>query len=525
MEDSTQEKIDEFLGDAVAAHAKAHPGVEALVFEDTRLSYAELDRRVNRLARGLRAHGFKPGDHVAILMENCHEYLEAYYALSRAGLVAVPLNWRLAAPELQYIVEHSQACGLIAGARHRGLGAELVRGADLATLIAVGFEAPLATAYESLAGRGDGSPLEPSGRSCDDMVVLMYTGGTSGKPKGVMLSHRNLLAAARAIAGRGMEIPGARTLFALPFFHIANWQAFLFHLMGGCVVVSRSASAREILALLQSERPMMVNLVPTVYESLLQLPGIEDVDLSFVSRFTTSGAPMSPETARRCSSVLKMRFGKGYGLTEAAPAVSSLGPEEYALEGDPVLVRRAASVGKPFANVKVRIRRPDGSECAAGESGEVTVAGDNVMIGYWRDPERTRSALRDGWLWTGDVGYFDEDGYLYLVDRKSDMILSGGENVYPTETENVLSEHSAVLESSVVGIPDQRWGEAVAAAVVLRPGASATVEELSGFCRERIAAYKCPKRIVFVDELPKSTVGKVLRRKVREFFAGEAVTP
>jgi len=219
---------------------------------------------------------------------------------------------------------------------------------------------------------------------------------------------------------------------------------------------------------------------------------------------------------RRCARVLGIRFGKGYGLTEAAPAVSRLEPGEYALEGDPVLVRRAQSVGKPFANVTVRVRRADGSECAAGEPGEVTVAGDNVMLGYWKDPERTRAALRDGWLWTGDIGYFDDDGYLYRVDRRSDMIVTGGENVYPTETENVLCDHPAVRAVAVVGVPDERWGEAVTAAVVLAPSATTDAEELIAFCRQRIAGYKCPKRIMFVEELPKSTVGKLLRRSVRD---------
>ncbi len=506
----------ELLGDAVARHAAEQPDAEAIVFGDTRFGYEQLDRRVNRLARGLLQLGLHGGDHIAILMENCHEYLETYYAASRAGLVAVPLNWRLAPAELHYIVEHAEARAIIAGSRHAALARELAVRTAANTIIGVGFDGSGIVPYESLAGEGDASALDRTGLDERRMVVLMYTGGTSGRPKGVMLSHRNLLAAVRTIAAAMGPTPGLRTLFALPFFHIANWQAFLFHVIGGCVVISRSASAEEILTLLQHERPVMVNLVPTVYESLLRVPGIENVDLSFILRFSTSGAPMSPETMRRCERVLGIRFGKGYGLTEAAPAVSRLEPGEYALEGDPVLVRRAQSVGKPFANVTVRVRRADGSECAAGEPGEVTVAGDNVMLGYWKDPERTRAALRDGWLWTGDIGYFDDDGYLYLVDRRSDMIVTGGENVYPTETENVLCDHPAVRAVAVVGVPDERWGEAVTAAVVLAPSATTDAEELIAFCRQRIAGYKCPKRIMFVEELPKSTVGKLLRRSVRD---------
>ncbi|MCP3975824.1 MAG: AMP-binding protein [bacterium] len=271
--------------------------------------------------------------------------------------------------------------------------------------------------------------------------------------------------------------------------------------------------------LLQKERPVMVNLVPTVYQSMLSLPGIEQIDFSFVGRFTTSGAPMPPEVMRSCERVFGIRFGKGYGLTEAAPAVSSLTPDEYALDGDPLLVKRSHSVGKPLPNVSVAIRREDGTECGTDEHGEITVSGQNVMLGYWNDPERTREALRDGWLFTGDIGYKDEEGYLYLVDRKGDMIISGGENVHPTETENTLQEHPAVREVAVVGVPDPKWGEAVKAVVALEPGYEVTVEELIAFCKERLAGYKCPRSIDFVDELPKSTVGKILRREVRNRYS------
>ena len=264
---------------------------------------------------------------------------------------------------------------------------------------------------------------------------------------------------------------------------------------------------------------MLVNLVPTVYEALLTLPGIEDSDFSFVGRFTVSGAPMAADSMRRCEKIFGMRFGKGYGLTEAAPAVSSLSPDDYALEGDPKLVALAQSVGKPLANVEVRICHEDGSECRPREEGEITVRGDNVMLGYWRDPERSCEALREGWLWTGDLGFIDDDGYLFLTDRKGDMIISGGENVHPTETENALQEHPAVREVAVVGVPDPKWGEAVKAVLALEPGRVASADELIAFCKERIAAYKCPRSIDFVDELPKSTVGKILRREVKKKYS------
>jgi acyl-CoA synthetase (AMP-forming)/AMP-acid ligase II len=510
-----------YLSDMVAEQAAGQPDAEAVVFEQTRLSYGRLNERVNRLANGLRSLGLRPGSHVALVLENCHQYLELYYALSKAGMVAVPLNWRLSDEELKYIVDHSESVALVADKAHAGT-ARLLRDQieRLDRLIGVGVTGPSdVTPYEEIIAAG--SPAEPSLEGLDEngLVVLMYTGGTTGLPKGVMLSHRNLLAAIRAIAGIGMQATGARTLFALPLFHIANWQAFLFHALGGCVIISRRADPERIVELLLREKPVLVNLVPTVYESMLALPGIEELDFSFVGRFTVSGAPMAAESMRRCEKVFGMRFGKGYGLTEAAPAVSSLSPDDYALEGDPKLVAQAGSVGKPLANVEVRICREDGSECRPREEGEITVRGDNVMLGYWKDPERSREALREGWLWTGDLGFLDQDGYLFLTDRKGDMIISGGENVHPTETENALQEHPAVREVAVVGLPDPKWGEAVKAVVALEPGRTASADELIAFCRERIAAYKCPRSIDFLDELPKSTVGKILRKDVKKWYS------
>ena len=512
-----------YLSDMVIEQAAKQPDAEAVVFEETRLSYGRLNERVNRLANGLGSLGLRRGSHVALVLENCHQYLEAYYALSKAGMVAVPLNWRLSDEELRYIVDHSESEALIADLGHAETALLLRDKIErLERLIGVGvIDSADMTPYEEMLAAT--SPAEPSREGLDEdgLAVLMYTGGTTGLPKGVMLSHRNLLAAVQAIAGIGMQASGARTLYALPLFHIANWQAFLFHALGGCVIVSRRADPKQIVELLLREKPVLVNLVPTVYESMLALPGIEDLDFSFVGRFTVSGAPMAPESMRRCEEVFGMRFGKGYGLTEAAPAVSSLNPDDYVLEGDPKLVAQGRSVGKPLANVEVRICREDGSQCETREEGEITVRGDNVMLGYWRDPERTRETLREGWLWTGDLGFVDEDGYLFLTDRKGDMIISGGENVHPTETENALQEHPAVREVAVIGLPDLKWGEAVKAVLALEPGRVASADELIAFCRERIAAYKCPRSIDFAEELPKSTVGKILRKDVKKWYSDD----
>jgi len=523
----------DYLGDIPIENAKTFPDHEAVVFEETRLNWTQFNERINRFANGLYKLGFKPGDHIAVLLENCHQYMEIYYALAKNGMVTVPLNYRLSEKELIYIINHSESVCLIAGERFIEKTKNMQPNLDrIEKYISVEFDAgkkwghvldtcPHFLPYEEIIESGD--PAEPKDESRQrrdsdkDMTVLMYTGGTTGLPKGVMLSHKNLLSAIKAI-GEGVSMPGARTLFILPLFHIANWQAFLFHMMNGCVVINRGADPEEIVNLIMEEKPIMLNLVPTVYQYMLQLPNIEKMDFSHVLHFSVAGAPMAHELMKRCEEVFGMKFGKGYGLTEAAPTVSSLGGDDYALEGDPKLVKRSKSVGKPFKNIKVVIRREDGTECDVEEHGEITAFGDNVMLGYWRDPEKTAQTLRDGWLWTGDIGYMDEDGFIYLADRKDDMIISGGENVYPNEVENALYEHPAVLEVAVVGVPDEKWGEAVKAVVALKPGQKATEEELIAFCKTRIAGYKSPKSIDFVDELPKTTVGKILRREVREKY-------
>jgi len=507
-----------FLGDIPIENARRFPEHEAVIFEGTRLNWKQFNERINRLSNGLYSMGFKPGDHIAAFLENCHQYMEIYYALAKNGLVTVPLNYRLSEKELTYIITHSGAVCLITGKRFiekaNNMRPELK---DIRKYVCVEADAEGMTPYEDILKTGDPGEPKHKIKSENDMTVLMYTGGTTGRPKGVMLSHKNLLAALKAIGGDG-SLPGARTLLSLPLFHIANWQAFLFHLMNGCVIINRGANPEEILKLIMEERPIMLNLVPTVYQYMLQLPNIEKMDFSHVLHFSVAGAPMAPEHMKRCQEVFKMKFGKAYGLTEAAPTVSNLSGHEYTLEGDPKLVKRSKSVGKPFKGIEVVIRREDGSQCKVEERGEITVRGDNVMLGYWRDPEMTRKALRDGWLWTGDIGYVDEEGYIYLEDRKNDMIISGGENVYPNEVENALYQHPAVLEVAVVGVPDEKWGEAVKAVVALKSGQKATEEELITFCKKQIAGYKSPKTIDFADDLPKTTVGKIMRKEVRDKY-------
>jgi acyl-CoA synthetase (AMP-forming)/AMP-acid ligase II len=514
-----------YLGDIPMLNASRFPDTEAVVFEETRLKWPEFNGRINRLANGLVSMGFKKGDHIAVLSENCHQYMEIYYALAKAGMVTVPLNYRLSERELTYIIDHSEAAGMMVGKKYLELAGEMrPELGRIREYISIEEDAEGMTPYDDVLGMGDVG--EPDWELLDenDMVILMYTGGTTGMPKGVMISHRNLLSALMGIAitQRSMVLPGLRTLFALPFFHIANWQPFFFHMMGGCVVINRDANAENVVRLIIEEKTVVVNLVPTVYQNMLEVPGIEKMNFRHVASFSVAGAPMAPEVMKKCIGVFGLKVRKGYGLTEAASAVSSLDTGDFAMEGDPKLVKRGESVGRETINARVKIRREDGSECDTGEAGEITVYGKNVMLGYWKNEEQTGKLLRDGWLWTGDIGYKDEDGFIFLVDRKGDMIISGGENVYPNEVEDVLYQHPAVLEAAAFGAPHEKWGEAVMAAVALKPGEDASEEEIIAFCRERLAGYKTPRAVYFADELPKSTVGKVLRRALKERYGGGA---
>jgi len=513
-----------YLGDIPMKNAARFPDDECVVFEGTRLTWKAFNDRINRLANGLQAKGYRPGEHVAVLLENCHQYLEIYYALAKLGLVTVPLNYRLSDQELIYIINHSEATALMAGGPYLDTARRLKPNlGKIREFISVEQPAEGMTFYEDVLKGG--ALIEPDWERLDenDMVILMYTGGTTGTPKGVMLSHRNLMAAFGGITmagAAGGPVRGFRTLFILPLFHIANWQAFCFQLQGGSVVINRRPDVNEIIRLILEEKPVNMNLVPAIYQFMLQMPGIEKMDFSHIRSLSFAGAPMPIEVWKKCIQVFGNKFGQGYGLTEAAPTVSTMGPDDYDLDGP--LSYRLKSVGREALNVRVKIRREDETVCAPGEIGEITVFGKNVMLGYWKDPEQTRKAVRNGWLYTGDVGYLDEEGYIYLVDRKHDMIISGGENVYPNEVENVLYQHPAVLEAAVIGVPDEKWGEAVKAVVSLKLGQTATEAEIIAFVRKQIAGYKTPKSVEFMTELPKTTVGKISRRVVREkYWAGK----
>jgi long-chain acyl-CoA synthetase len=489
----------------------------ALVFEGLNLTYKELDERVNRLAHALTELGLKKGGRLTILAENTYKYMEVYFAAAKLGASITPLNFRLSDKEIDYIANDCEATIYFAGdgyeERSRGFKQNLK---NISHWIALDKKKDGFLFYEDLLLNAlDIEPMVEVDEN--DLAILMYTGGTTGLPKGVMLSHRNIMTSMYGMIIAFSFTINDSTCFILPLFHIALWPVLSLLMVGGKSVILRRAEIGEILRSIHQEKCTHINLVPTLLTWLLDDPRIDEFDLSSLRLIGYSGSPIAVEVLKRSIAKFGNIFTQGYGLTEAAPIVTVLFKEDHVVEGP--RMKLLSSVGKVGLPVEARIVDDEDRPLKPGEVGEVVVRGKNVMMGYWKNLELTAKALRVGWLHTGDVGTVDEDGYIYLLDRKADMIITGGENVYPKETEDALYEHPAVRECAVVAAPDDRWGEKVQAAVVLKTGQTATEAELITHCKARLAGYKCPKKIEFWDELPKTSVGKILRREVRKHFA------
>jgi long-chain acyl-CoA synthetase len=505
------------LGDIPRKHSRLDPDKECMVCDDVRLTWKQLNKRVNRLANALTELGVEKETKVATLALNCHRLIEIYYATSKIGAVAVPLNFRLAPEELVYIINHSDAEVLFVDHNTIEIAKQIMP--ELPNIrhriyFAQGEEGWLE--YERLLEKA--SDAEPEVEvSEDDLCHLQYTGGTTGLPKGVMITNRNYLTTA---IGMGLSLPVEphySTLQVLPIFHTAWWPVLLHHFGGVRAVISPRFDFTEILSTAEREKVTHINMVPVLFSWLLDFPDADKYDLSSIKYFSYAGAPMPEEILRRCIAKFGPIFQQGYGLTEAAPLGTRLGEEDQCrLDGPPEMTRRINSCGRETLVTEVRVADENDSDVPVGEIGEIIIRGANVMKGYWKDPELTAQTLRGGWLHTGDLAEIDQSGFIYIVDRKNDMIITGGENVYPYEVEQILYEHPAVLVAAVVGVKSEKWGEEVTAAVSLKQGMEASEEELKALCREKIAGYKCPKKVVFVDNIPTSVIGKVLRREVRE---------
>jgi fatty-acyl-CoA synthase len=509
------------VAEAVATHARLRPDVIGTRDSQRALTYRAWNERACRLANGLRARGLKKGDRVALLACNCVEWMEMYVGLARAGLVAVPINFRLMGPEIAYIIGHCEARAVIAQGelceRVDGIRSEL--GLDDGRFIC--FHAQQQQGwlqYEALMAAA--STVAPDVHvSPQDPFAFMYTSGTTGRPKGAIRNHGgNALIAMATALDMGFK-PEHTALLVMPMCHANSlYFAMTFIYRGGTCVIddARSFDPERMLAKLAAEKVSFTSLVPTHYIMMLALP--EPVkahyDVSAVEKLMISSAPARKETKL----AIMAHFSNSglyelYGSTEAG-WVTIVHPHEQ--------IERLGSVGREWAGSgPIRILDADGNEVADGETGELFSRTCYVFDGYWKNPEKTAEAFRGQWCSVGDMARRDADGYIWLVDRKSNMIISGGENVYPSEVEGVLGAHPAVRDVAVIGVPDAKWGEAVAAVVVLHEGGQASEEELIAWCRERMAGYKRPRRVVFLDEreMPRTATGKILHRVLRERVA------
>jgi long-chain acyl-CoA synthetase len=469
-------------------------------------TYAQTWERCRRLVAALRALGLGAGDRVAVVGPNCHRYLELYQAVPGAGMVIVPLNPRHTPSELRYAVRDSGAKALCTGIGDQGLEDEVEHLVDLGD----GYEALLAGADE--ADLPDDPPE-------DDVAGLFYTGGTTGAAKGVMLTHRNLVSNATHFAMCWPFTPETRWLVIAPLFHAAGSIAVLATVWnGGQHVMLPAFDPARALGLIERHAVTATLVVPTMLAAMSEEQLARPRDVTSLRYLSHGGSPCATETLRRAHAAFPAaELLHIYGATETSP-IATLMPHEERLLDTP----RARSCGQPAVGVEVVVLDADGRRRVPGEVGEIAVRGPNVMVGYWNKPDETSAALVDGWYRTGDLGYQDDEGFVFLVDRVKDMIVTGGENVYSSEVEDAIYRHPAVLEAAVFGIPDPQWGEAVHAVVVPRSPVSA--QELIAHCREFIAGYKVPKAIEFRSEpLPKSGAGKLLKRELREaYWAGAA---
>jgi acyl-CoA synthetase (AMP-forming)/AMP-acid ligase II len=513
--------LNELLPKAV----KLHSNREAVVCGDVRLDYRGLAERVWRLANGLLKLGVQRNDRIAILHENCHEFLEAYLAAAHLGLILVPLNFRLSTRELAMILNDSQTRFLISQRIFEEKVADIPRQAPgieklIWTRSASGLPDPRHLNYDALLDKETDLPPPFTTVEDDDIAHLYYTSGTTGRPKGVMLTHKNVKSHALGTIAELQLTDSDHWFHVAPLFHLADaWATFAITWAGGKHVLVPTFDAATVLSLIEKERITLSNLIPTMLNMMVNHPDVDRFDYSSLRVILSGGAPIAPETVRKIIDAFKCDYVQTYGMTETSPylTLSMLKKHLKDLPWEDQL-RFKAKTGREFINVNLKVVDDQGKEVAKDgqQVGEIIVKGDIVTPGYWNMPEETEKAFRDGWLCTGDLAVIDEENYVNIVDRKKDMILTGGENVYSTEVENVLYMHPDILEAAVIGVPDPHWGESVKACVVLKEGCSLPESTIIAFCKENLAHYKAPKSVEFLDALPKTGSGKIYKKALRD---------
>lgn len=498
------------LGELLSRNARKFPHKEALVVGEKRLSYRRLDERVNKLANAMKTLGIKKGDKVATYLKNGLEIIEVYFAAAKIGAVAVPINFRLAPGEIAFILNDSESRLLFLD-REFWSNIEIIKdqmGNVEKYILVAGPPADEYVDYEDFLGAGEqANPKLPVDE--DDDAFILYTAGTTGRPKGALLSHKNIFIDAMTMALEHHHSFEDRHLCVPPLFHSAALCAMVIHMIViGTTIVMRDFDPLELLKMIEKERITFVFLVPSMWIFLLNLPELEKYDTSSLRIASTGGAVM-PVSVKKA---IMSKFPNSgvidtFGQTEMAPCATTLKARDA--------LRKEGSVGLPLAIVEVRIVDELMNDVPVGEVGEIVYRGPNMFKGYYKKPVETQEAFYGGWFHSGDMVQQDEEGFIYVKDRKKDMLISGGENIYPAEIEEVLYSHPKIIEAAVIGVPDPQWGESVKAFIVLKEGQQMTSEEVVAHCTNHLARYKRPSHVEFLNALPRNAAGKVLKRELR----------
>ncbi len=497
--------------------ARYFPERTAFVIDGKRMSYSQLNKRTNKLANSLLSLGLKKGDRVGLLFHNSYGYLESFMALYKAGLVWVRLNARLAPSELKSMLQDSGAAVLIHGPQFKGIAEGISDG--LKWLIQEGGGSGLD--YERFLEKG--ADYEPEvDVSLEDLSDLWYTSGTTGVPKGIMLTHRNIMTCIQLLLSDVYDITGDdKFLTAGALSHAGSVRIFPFIIRGATCHLHSHFDPEKILQETQERKITDWAVVPTMLIAIMDHPRFMDFDVSSLKRITYAGSPLPVERIKEGIEKFGPVLDQSYGQAESIITITHLSRQDHLYHDDSFREKRLASAGREYPGVRVKIVDEEDRVLGTNKIGEVITRSDLIMRGYWNQPQKTEEALKGGWLHTGDIGFMDEGGYLFLVDRKHDKIITGGLNVFPREVEEVIASHEAVAQVAVFGVKDPYWGEMVTAAVVLKQGMQITEDEVKALCKERLAGYKHPKKIVFLDDLPKNLYGKVMRKELRKRFQNE----
>lgn len=502
-----------------------YPDKIAMIDGVDKFTYREFGERVCMLANGLKSLGLKPGDALSALCLNHHRYLEIYFACHMSGVIINPLNIRLGAEELVYILNDSESKVLFIDKPFLPMLPKIKEGCKDLEHVYFSDSGDAPEGMSAMAKLMNGQPnhCEPVEVDEDDVASYCYTGGTTGMPKGVMLTSRNIIANAFHLQSMMQYTDEDSYLHIAPMFHLADAASlYAITMMGGTHVFGRAFDPELTLKLIQDHKVTAVLMVPTMINFVINHPKFGDYDLSSLRTYIYGASPMPVPLLKKAMEKFPCGPNQGYGMTEAAPLVTVLTAAEHQRGlDDPDWEWLLSSAGRAIPGVDMKVVNEEGEEVAIGEAGEIIVRAANVMKGYLKKKKETAEAIRDGWYWTGDVAVRNRDGYISIVDRAKDMIISGGENIYTTEVENVVMRHEAVMETTVIGVPDEKWGEVVKAFIVVKPGEEVSEEGIIEFCREHLAHFKCPRSVDFLDELPKSGAGKILKRELRTKYWGE----